>query len=604
MGGAATIREPFLHYFKNREAKQTTSIDQEYLHRQLTMMKNMFGIVGAGVILAISATAAQPVELPSIFSAHMVIQRDVKVPVWGWAPAGKKITVEFAGQVKSATADKDGKWMVVLDPMKANSTPQVMSISESDAPAGGSARGPLSVRFEDVLIGDNWLCSGQSNMVFDMAFGFGGGDKSRDEDKVEIPEVAITKQHLAEVGNYPTLRFYRVTSTISSEQAQANCPGSWNVLTPESARPLSAVGYFFGRRLNKELNIPIGLVESAWGNTRIEPWTSPSGFRMVPELADFSKGVDMFDPSTDVGRQTQKESIQKVSDWMSAAKAASEAGKMLPPLPELPRPNGSEGAPCAIYSGMIAPLVPFGIKGAIWYQGELNGGYPWDGSLERAEGMSYFCKMQALIGGWRKDFGIGDFPFYFVQLPNYWKPNPNPEGGDGWAKLREAQRKALEIPNTGMAVTIDIGSVPGYDDIHPRNKFDVGERLALWALAKDYGKKNLVYSGPLYKAIKVEDSKIRISFDSVGSGLMVGKKDGVKPTIEDKGAKLRRFAIAGEDKKWVWADAVIDGRTVVLSSPEVPKPVAARYAFSMNPEGCNLYNIEGLPASPFRTDER
>jgi hypothetical protein len=204
MGGAATIRELFSHYFKNREAKQTTRIDPEYLHRPLTILKHMFGIVGAGVILALSATAAQPVELPSIFGAHMVIQRDVKAPVWGWAPAGRKVTVEFGGQVKSATADKDGKWMVVLDPMKANTSPQVMSITESDGPAGLPARGPLSVTFEDVLIGDNWLCSGQSNMVFDMSFGFGGGDNSRDEDKVEIPEVAITKQHLAEVGNHPT----------------------------------------------------------------------------------------------------------------------------------------------------------------------------------------------------------------------------------------------------------------------------------------------------------------------------------------------------------------------------------------------------------------
>jgi sialate O-acetylesterase len=440
-------------------------------------------------------------------------------------------------------------------------------------------------------------------MALDMSLGFGGGDKSRDEDKVEIPEVAITKKHLEEAGDYPTLRFYKVTGEAWSELPQDNCAGSWIVLTPVTARRISAVGYYFGHRLNQELKIPIGCVQSSRGNTRIEPWVSASGFRMVPELADYSKGVDMFNPSTDVGRQFQQESIQKVADWLTAAKAAADAGRVLPRLPDLPRPGNSDGTPCALYNGMIAPLVPFGIKGAIWYQGELNGGYPWDGSLDRAEGMIYFYEMKALIGGWRKDFGAGDFPFYFVQLPNYWKPNPNPEGGDGWAKLREAQRKALETPGVGMAVTIDIGIEPEYNDIHPRNKFDVGERLALWALAKDYGKTGLVYSGPLYKAMKVEDSKIRISFDSTGSGLIVGKKEGLRPAVEDKGANLQRFAIAGEDKKWVWADAVIDGKTVLVSSPEVVKPTAVRYAFSMNPEGCNLYNIEGLPASPFRTDE-
>ena len=556
------------------------------------MKKSTCLIVCAALMLAVSIVAAQAVELPSIFGSHMVIQRDIKAPVWGNAAPKATVTVEFAGQKKSAVADENGKWMLKLDPIKANAKPQTMTISEA----------ANVVNFEDVLVGDNWICSGQSNMVKDMYLGFGGPpQKSGDWDKVEVPEIAFAREALADAGNHPTLRFYRVTTDVWSDQPQGNCGGSWVVLTPDTARPLSAVAYFFGRKLNSELKVPIGCVQSARGNTRIEPWTSASGFRMVPELADTSKWVDIFEPSTDIGRQTQQESMKKVSDWMNAAKAAAEAGKMLPPLPDLPRKDNSDGTPCALYNGMIAPLIPFGIKGAIWYQGELNGGYPWDGSLERAEGMSYFYKMQALIGGWRKDFGIGAFPFYFVQLPNYWKPNPNPEGGDGWAKLREAQRKALEIPNTGMAVTIDIGSVLGYDDIHPRNKFDVGERLALWALAKDYGKK-IVCSGPLYKGIQIGNGKISISFDSVGSGLMVGKKDGVKPTVKDD-VELKGFAIAGEDNKWVWADAVIDGKTVVVSSTDVPKPVAVRYAYSMNPEGANLYNNEGLPAAPFRTDE-
>ena len=209
-----------------------------------------------------------------------------------------------------------------------------------------------------------------------------------------------------------------------------------------------------------------------------------------------------------------------------------------------------------LYNGMISPIVPFAIKGALWYQGESNGG----------EGDEYYSKMRALIGGWRQVWNQGDFPFYFVQLANFQNPTQDPAGGDGWARVRMAQLKSLQVPKTGMAVITDIGEAR---DIHPKNKFDVGERLALWALRDDYGKKNLIVSGPLYKSMKVEDNKIRIEFDSVGGGLIVGKNDGRKPVVEGQGAKLERFAIAGEDKRWVWADAVIDGETIVVST-EVP----------------------------------
>jgi sialate O-acetylesterase len=208
--------------------------------------------------------------------------------------------------------------------------------------------------------------------------------------------------------------------------------------------------------------------------------------------------------------------------------------------------------------------------------------------------------MRALIGGWRQAFGGGDFPFYFVQLANFQAATDNPAGGDGWAKIRMAQTKSLTIPNTGMAVTTDIGEA---NDIHPKNKQDVGKRLALWALAKELPKKNVVFSGPLFKAAVAEGTRVRIAFDSVGGGLMIGRKEGTAPTVEVKNGKLQRFAIAGKDKQWVWADARIDGKTVVVWSEKVPQPVAVRYAFSMNPEGANLYNKEGLPASPFRTDD-
>jgi len=243
---------------------------------------------------------------------------------------------------------------------------------------------------------------------------------------------------------------------------------------------------------------------------------------------------------------------------------------------------------------MIHPIVRFPIKGVIWYQGESNG----------AEGESYFHKMRALVEGWRKVWDQPEMPFYFVQLASYQKPTDAPAGGDGWAKLREAQRKALEIPRTGMVVAIDTVPLAVAGDIHPKNKVDLGMRLARWALHRDYGKADLVPSGPLFKGLKVEGDKVRLEFDHVGSGLMVGLKDGTrKPVVEEPTGKLKRFAIAGADKKWVWADAAIDGRTVVVSSPEVKEPVAVRYAFSMNPDGANLFNREGLPASPFRTDD-
>jgi sialate O-acetylesterase len=293
------------------------------------------------------------------------------------------------------------------------------------------------------------------------------------------------------------------------------------------------------------LGVPVGLIGSCWGGTRIEPWTPREAFDSLPELA------------------------------------SPEA---------LNAPVTNKSLPTVIYNAKIHPLIPYAMRGVIWYQGEQNADDP------RA---IYDQQMRALIGGWRRAWAQGDFPFYFVQLANWSRDRNVPAGGEPWAVLRACQFKALAITNTGMAVTIDIGDA---QDIHPRNKFDVGERLARWALARDYGRTNLVVSGPLYRGMQIEDHRIRLSFDYTGGGLMVGAKTGREPTREVPGGTLKRFAVAGEDKKWVWAEAVIDGDTVCVASPAVPKPVAVRYAYSSNPEGCNLYNRDGLPASPFRTD--
>ena len=278
--------------------------------------------------------------------------------------------------------------------------------------------------------------------------------------------------------------------------------------------------------------------------------------------------------------------------WIALARRQLASGSLISKPPVIPANPGGEGW-SGMYNAMIHPFVHLPIKGALWYQGEYNG----------AEGTIYYEKMRALIGGWRKVWGQGDFPFYFVQLANFQAVSEDSAGGNGWAKLREAQTKALTIPNTGMAVIIDTVPLAERDDIHPRNKYDVGMRLARWALNRDYGQKQLEASGPLFKVLKIEDGKIRLAFDHTGTGLMVGKKEGRNPAVEAPGGKLKQFAIAGADRKWFWADAVIVNNTVTVSSPAVNEPVAVRYAFQMNPDGANLYNREGLPASPFRTDD-
>jgi len=285
------------------------------------------------------------------------------------------------------------------------------------------------------------------------------------------------------------------------------------------------------------------------------------------------------------------DAISHIEAWLPKAKAALASNATIPPAPQIPQhPLAHAGGTTGLYNGMIHGLIPFAIRGALWYQGESNGG----------EGQSYYQKKQALIGGWRQLWGEGDFPFYFAQLANFMQPNTNPEGGDGWARVREAQAFCLVgIPNTGMAVLTDIGDAR---DIHPKNKQDVGERLALWALAKDYGRKDLIYSGPIYRSMKVEGDTIVLSFDHVGEGLMVGKKEGLAPTQEVKDGVLKGFSIKGEDGKWHWADAKIVGQTVVVSAAGASKPTAARYAFTTNTDHCNFFNKAGLPAVPFRTD--
>jgi sialate O-acetylesterase len=489
----------------------------------------------------------------------MLLQRELNAPIWGWAAAGEEVTVKFAGQEKKTTADAHGKWMVRLDPLEANATGQTLEVA-----------GKNTIQLTDVLVGDVWICSGQSNMEF------------------QLSQVIDAQQEVA-AAKYEGIRLFNVPGHTTAPLPQDNCPGNWQACTPQSAAGFSAVGYFFGRKFHLDTKVPVGLIGTNWGGTRIEPWIAPIGFRMVPELKDLSTAVDRFDPSTPAGKATWDKYVGNVEKWVTKTEAALKSNEAVTSPPSTPGYTSSSD-PTAIYNSMVHPLAPYGLRGALWYQGESNGG----------EGVEYFHKMQALIEGWRSVWGEKDFPlyFYFVQLADFQKPTDNPAGGDGWARIRDAQTQSLTIPHTGMATIIDIGAA---NDIHPRNKQDVGARLALWAL-RDVAQQDVVVSGPQFKSMKVEGNKIRLSYDHVGSGLMVGKKEGLQPTEEVSSGKLARFAIAGADKTWQWADATIDGETVVLSSEKVAEPVAVRYAWSMNPAGANLYNKEGLPAVPFRTD--
>lgn len=486
---------------------------ETFMFRPVAMLLTALALILTG------STARADVKLPSIISNGMVLQQQMQTPIWGWADPGEKITVVFEKQEKSATADGSGRWMVTLDPLQANSNGQKLEIN-----------GQNKVVLDQVLIGEVWICSGQSNMEWSVANSLNSKDEIAAADHARI--------HLFNVPGHTT-----------SDKPKDQCPGEWAVCSPESVRGFSAVGYFFGRRLNQELNVPIGLIGSNWGGTRIEPWVSLDGFRSVPELTQQASQVETL--------------------W-------SEGGKV------------GSSTPSAIYNAMIHPLAPYAMRGGIWYQGESNGN----------EGISYHHKKTALINGWRKLFNP-NLAFYWVQLADFRTSNEKPEGGDGWARLREAQRTSLSLDNTGMAVIHDIGNAK---DIHPRNKQDVGWRLSQWALNQNYGRADLVPAGPLYKSHKVETNSIRLTFEHVGKGLMVGKKEGLEPTTEDEGGKLGRFAVSGDNQVWHWADAVIDGDNVVVSSKDVPNPVAVRYGYTMNPRGANLYNREGIPASPFRTD--
>ena len=392
------------------------------------------------------------------------------------------------------------------------------------------------------------------------------------------------KEEIA-AADFPMIRMFDVPQHLELDAPQADAQKSqWLVCSPKTVAGFSAVGYSFGRELYRELKVPVGLIGANWGGRKIEPFTPPEGFAAVPQLADLHAASKKLDPKTPEGRAAREAYVKQVEAWLAAAKQMLEKNEAIASAPQLNlmMPAGAT----RIYNGMVAGLAPLSMRGAIWYQGESNA----------SDGLKYDVLKEALVKGWRSVFKNDDLSFYWVQLANYQKPSDDPAGG-GWGPVREGQRRALRLPKTGMAVIIDIGTA---DNIHPPNKQDVGKRLALWALAKDYGK-DIVYSGPLYKSHTVEGNKVRVSFDHVGGGLMVGRKTGTAPTEKVKGGELGEFSIRDKDGTWHWAKAAIDGSDVLVWSDAVTEPTAVRYAYQSNPAKANLYNEEGLPASPFTT---
>ncbi len=635
-----------------------------------------------GVILHSTSALKSEVRLPRMFSSNMVLQQGIDIPVWGWALPGEKVQVMFDNKIVSTKANEKGKWRLAL-PMHNYGGPFTLLV-----------KGKNSILLENVMVGEVWICSGQSNMQWSV-------------DHVVNAEKEVND------ANYPDIRLFQVPMVIEQFPREELKSGEWKICTPETVPGFSAVGYFFGRNLYQELNVPIGLIQTAWGGTVAETWISSETIKDDPDfntplqtlqqmnLEKFREeklnriktllggelptedkgmvdgkpiwnaldlndgdwktitapkyweeqgymdidGIGWYRKEIDLSEEQTKSNLSihlgKIDDsditWINGIEVGKTEGqtdkeriytiesKYLKPgknmivvrvedkggnggiygKPEdqfvaigkekinisgdwkfrIAKANiaslnvGPNSYPTLLYNAMIHPLIPYGMKGAIWYQGESN--------ASRAK--QYQRIFPSLITDWRKHWGQGDFPFLFVSLANYYPAVPEP-GESNWAELREAQTKTLKLPNTGMAVTIDIGEA---NDIHPKNKQEVGRRLALNAFRIAYGK-NIVNSGPSYRSMEIVNNRILLTFTEKGSGLVV----------RDKYGYLKGFSVAGADKVFHWAKAEITSdQRIAVYSPEVSNPVAVRYGWANNPDDVNLYNREGLPAIPFRTDD-
>ena len=645
----------------------------------------MYHSITRGILFALSLTCSfstySQLKTSRLFSDGMVLQRDAEVPVWGWGDKGEKVTVEFNGQKYTTKADRKGAWKIILSATSAGG-PYSMKVTGKKN----------TVTVKNILAGDVWLCSGQSNMEW------------------RVKQARDAEQEIA-AANDPQIRHFKVPHSIAETPQNELEGGEWAVCSPETVEDFTAVGYYFARELRKYTQVPIGLLNSSWGGSRIEPWmdaatlgysteesilehykkegkakskeqiqkleaklgplpTEEAGMKdgqavwAAPDLDESTwsnmtlpglwedagyRGIDgvvWFRTTFELDAQEAKNGVTlglgKIDDsdisWINGQQVGSmeqayDAIRAYEVKADLlkagvntiaVRVNDTGGGggiygdpallyvktatrniplngewkfridvyrdasvshnrvPTILYNKMIHPIISYPLKGVIWYQGESN--------ASMTDALVYRELFPKMIKQWRRDWNIPNLPFLYVQLANFMEPDQEPPAESGWALLRESQLKTLSTPYTGQAVIIDIGEA---DDIHPRNKQDVGYRLALAARKIAYGEKDVVYSGPVYRNHSINGKEVAIEFNHLGGGLKV----------KDKYGYINSFALAGQDRKFHWAKARLEGNKVVVWSDRVPDPVAVRYAWGNNPDDANLYNVEGLPASPFRTDD-
>tara|TARA_R110002096_G_scaffold16106_10_gene55000 strand:- start:9506 stop:11062 length:1557 start_codon:yes stop_codon:yes gene_type:complete len=493
--------------------------------------------------LAFTASTHAELRLPSIFGENMVLQRDIPLKIWGWDNPGQSVTVTIGEQTAQGKAGEDGRWEVKLSPLQVTQKALEMNVQGSSAKTLGN-----------ILVGEVWVCSGQSNMQWAVS--------SSDDADLET----LTAK-------FPNIRLISIP-LVGTQEPQYDFQGQWLACSPETVRDFSAVGYFFGRTLHQALDVPIGLIDNAWGGSAAEAWVRREVLEADDAYSDYLAIWESKEANVDANMARWEKAM---AAWKTKAAEAKAAGKNPPRAPRSPEQElKGQHRPGNLHNGVLLPIIGYGIRGAIWYQGENNSGRAYN----------YRSLFPLMISQWRELWNQGDFPFYWVQLADFMNEQPAPTAS-AWAELREAQTMTLSLPNTGQAVICDLGEA---HDIHPKDKQNVAKRLARHALAKDYGIE-IVAESPRYASHKVQGNKVIVEIDHFGAGL---------DTFDVR--TPHGFAIAGEDQQFVWADAKIVGNNIEVSSPEITAPVAVRYAWADNPVA-NVQNRAGLPLTPFRTDD-